>query len=135
MSDRVFFDTNLLIYILASGDPRGQRAERLFLDGGVVSVQVLDEFTDVARRKIHMSWKEVKDALQAIRIYCPDPAPITIDTHDLALRIAEEHRVRIYDALILASALEADCDVLYSEDFQHGQVIEESLTIRNPFQA
>jgi predicted nucleic acid-binding protein len=133
MSGRVFFDTNVLIYILASGDSRGKRAEQLFLDGGVVSVQVLDEFTDVARRKIHMSWEEVKDALQVIRIFCPEPVPITIDTHDLALRIAEEHQIRIYDALIVASALETNCRTLYTEDFQDRLLVENQLEIRNPF--
>jgi predicted nucleic acid-binding protein len=133
MSDRVFFDTNVLIYILASSDSRGKRAEQLFFDGGIVSVQVLDEFTDVARRKLRMPWDDVKDALKVIRIFCPDPVGITIDTHELALRIAEEHEIRIYDALIVASALEAKCDVLYSEDFQDRQVIDGKLTIRNPF--
>jgi predicted nucleic acid-binding protein len=133
MSDRVFFDTNVLIYSLASGDPRGKRAEQLFLDGGVVSVQVLDEFADVARRKIRMSWNDLKDALKVIRIFCPEPAPVTIDTHDLALRIAEQYQIRIYDALIMASALETNCDVLYSEDLQHGQLIDERVTVRNPF--
>jgi len=134
MNDRVFFDTNVLVYILASSDSRGKRAEQLFFDGGIVSVQVLDEFTDVARRKIRMPWDDVKDALKVIRIFCPEPVAITIDTHELALRIAEEHEIRIYDALIVASALEANCDVLYSEDFQDGQVVE-GLSIRNPFAA
>jgi predicted nucleic acid-binding protein len=133
MNDRFFFDTNVLIYILATGDSRGKRAEQLFLNGGVVSVQVLDEFTDVARRKIRMSWGEVRDAIQVIRIFCPDPAAITINTHDLALRIAEQHQIRIYDALIVASALETNCRTLYTEDLQDGLQIENRLTVTNPF--
>lgn len=133
MSDRVFFDTNVLIYLLGSGDPRAKRAEELFVHGGVVSVQVLDEFVDVARRKIRLSWDEVKNALRVIRILCPDPRPITLDTHDLALRIAEQYGYRIYDSLIAASALEANCDVLYSEDLQDGQTIDGQVKIRNPF--
>ncbi|HXM68370.1 MAG TPA: PIN domain-containing protein [Candidatus Acidoferrum sp.] len=133
MSGRAFFDTNILIYSLGAKDPRGRRAEQLLLEGGVVSVQVLNEFSDVARRKIRMSWNDVRQALREIQFLCPDPAPITTDTHEHALMIAESHGIRIYDALILASALGANCTTLYSEDLQDGQVIEKRLTIRNPF--
>ena len=133
MSGRAFFDTNVLIYILGAKDPRGRRAEQLLSEGGVVSVQVLNEFSDVARRKIRMSWDDVKQPLRVIQFFCPDPVPITMDTHEHALIIAERHDIRIYDALILASALGANCTTLYSEDLQDGQVIEKRLTIRNPF--
>lgn len=133
MSGRAFFDTNVLIYSLGAKDPRGRRAEQLLLEGGVVSVQVLNEFSDVARRKIRMSWNDIKQALRVVQFFCPDPAPIRMGTHEHALIIAERHGIRIYDALILASALEANCTTLYSEDLQHGQVIDKRLTIRNPF--
>src|SRR5208282_4278097 len=113
-------------------DPRGGRAEQLLSEGGVVSVQVLNEFTDVARRKIHMSWEEVREALRVIQVFCPDPVPITMEMHEHALIIAEMHGSRIYDALILACALGTKCTTLYSEDLQDGQVIEGELTIRNP---
>jgi predicted nucleic acid-binding protein len=133
MSGRAFFDTNVLIYSLGAKDPRGRRAEQLLSKGGVVSVQVLNEFSDVARRKIRMSWEEVREALRVIQVFCPDPVPITMDTHEHALIIAEGHDIRIYDALILACALEATCSTLYSEDLQNGKVIEKNLRIRNPF--
>jgi predicted nucleic acid-binding protein len=113
MSGRVFFDTNVLIYSLGK-DPRGLRAEQLLAGGGVVSVQILNEFTDVARRKIRMSWDDVREALRVIRFFCPDPIPITTDTHERALIIAEAHDIRIYDALILASALGTNCTTLYT---------------------
>jgi predicted nucleic acid-binding protein len=133
MSARAFFDTNVLVYSLGTEDARGRRAEQLLSEGGVVSVQVLNEFTDVARRKIHMSWEEVREALRVIQVFCPDPVSITMDTHEHALIIAEMHDIRIYDALILACALGTKCTTLYSEDLQDGQVIEKQLTIRNPF--
>ena len=133
MSGRTFFDTNVLIYSLAAKDPRGRRAEQLLSEGGVVSVQVLNEFSDVARRKIHMSWDDVRQALRVIQVFCPDPTPITMDSHEHALVIAEGHDIRIYDALILASALGSNCTTLYTEDLQDGQVIDGRLTIRNPF--
>jgi predicted nucleic acid-binding protein len=133
MAGRAFFDTNVLIYSLGAKGPRGRRAEQLLSEGGVVSVQVLNEFSDVARRKIRMSWDDVSEALRVIRFFCPHPVPITTDTHEHALIIAEGHDIRIYDALILASALGTNCTTLYTEDLQDGQVIDRRLTIRNPF--
>jgi len=133
MNARVFFDTNVLIYGMGTKDPRTRRAEQLLSGGGLISAQVLNEFTDVACRKVRMSWDDVKQALRVIQLFCPDPVPITVDTHEHALIIAERHDIRIYDALILASALATNCTTLYTEDLQDGQVIEGRLTIRNPF--
>jgi predicted nucleic acid-binding protein len=134
MSDRAFFDTNILIYAISQNERRAPRAEELLVVGGILSVQVLNEFVSVARRKIRMPWKEVREVLEAIRLLCPSPVPITIDTHETALRISEEYGFGIYDALIAAAALEAKCVTLYSEDFQEGQIIDNQLTIRNPFE-
>ena len=132
MSDKSFFDTGILIYAVAAGDARSAQAERLLAGGGNVSVQVLNEFAAVARRKLNMSWKEITEALEAVRALCEPPRALTVAIHDAALRIAERYRYHIYDALILAAALDAGCDLLYSEDMRDGQTID-SLTIRNPF--
>ena len=129
----MFFDTNVLVYVVGQKDERTAKAEALVASGGVVSVQVLNELASVSRRKLAMSWEEIGDALAAIRVLCPSPMPLTIDTHDAGLRIALKYGYHIYDALIAASALEAECSTLYSEDFQDGQVIENRLTVRNPF--
>ncbi|HWO38279.1 MAG TPA: PIN domain-containing protein [Candidatus Acidoferrum sp.] len=133
MPVKAFFDTNVLIYAVAEGDPRGARAEELLASGGVLSVQVLNEFVSVARRKILMSWSDVTQALDAFRILCPSPLPITVETHEAALRIAARHGYNIFDALVIATALEAGCAALYSEDLHDGQTIDGQLTIRNPF--
>jgi predicted nucleic acid-binding protein len=133
MSARVFFDTNVFVYAIVQGDPRSDAAEELIAEGGTVSVQVLSEFAAVTRRKTKMPWDEVRLAIENIKTLCPDPLPITIDTHKEALGIAEKYGYRIYDALIVASALEARCTILYSQDMQDGQVIDHRLTIRNPF--
>ncbi|MGD1023888.1 MAG: PIN domain-containing protein [Candidatus Sulfotelmatobacter sp.] len=134
MSGRAFFDTNVLIYAVAQNDPRGTRAEQLLAGGGVVSVQVLNEFVSVARRKLGMPWEGVTDALDAIQILCPSPVPITVAIHELALKIAQQYGYGIYDALVAAAALEAKCSTLYTEDLQTGQIVGKKLTIRNPFQ-
>src|SRR5580693_2934888 len=129
MSAKGFFDSNVLIYAMVSGDSRRERAQHLVTQGGVISVQVLNEFVAVARRKMRMSWEEVIEALDAVRILFPSPVAITLNTHEAALKIAQQHGFVIYDAMIVASALEANCSTLYSEDLQDGQVIDQRLTI------
>ena len=133
MNDRVFFDTNVLVYIVGQKDERTAKAESLVVNGGIVSVQVLNELASVFHRKLKMSWQDILAALDAIRVLCPAPIPLTTDTHDAALRIAIKYGFSFYDALIAAAALEAECTILYSEDLQDSQVIDGRLTIRNPF--
>jgi len=133
VSGKPFFDTNVLVYVVGQDDERTGPAEALLADGGIVSVQVLNELAAVAHRKLGMSWEEITEALAAIRVLCPGPVPLTLDTHDAALRVASRYGFRIYDALVVAAALEAGCATLYSEDLQAGQVVDRTLTIRNPF--
>lgn len=130
--DRAFFDTNVLLYAFARNDPRAAIAESLLAEGGVLGVQTLNEFVAVAVRKLAMPWKEVLEALSALRALCPSPAPITVQTHETALRITGRYGYHIYDSLVIAAALEASCNTLFSEDLQDGQRIE-GLTISNPF--
>jgi predicted nucleic acid-binding protein len=101
--------------------------------GCVTGVQSLNEFTNVARRKLGMTWKEVRDALAAIRTVCRTIYPMDIETHADALRIAERHGYTIFDALMVASALRADCEILWSEDMQDGILVDGRLRIANPF--
>ena len=126
-----FFDTNVLLYLLSADTRKADQAENLLTGGGIISVQVLNEFAAVASRKLGMSWNEISDALSPIRAIC-QIEPMSIESHDRALEIAERYGFSIYDATIIASALDAGCETLHSEDFQDGQVIEQ-LTIRNPF--
>jgi predicted nucleic acid-binding protein len=132
MSDSAFFDTNILIYAV-SEDVRADRAEALLASGGVVSVQVLNEFVSVARRKLGMSWDTVESALAAVRVLCPRVPAVTLETHQIATKLARQHALGIYDALIVASALLSGCETLYSEDLQAGRVFEKKLTVVNPF--
>lgn len=126
-----FFDTNVLLYLLSKDATKADRSEALLASGGIVSVQVLNEFASVASRKLAMTIAEIREILSAIRAACT-VMPLDIATHDLGLDIAERHRFSIYDALIVAAALRAGCAILYTEDLQQGQEIEK-LQIRNPF--
>jgi len=127
-----FFDTNILLYLLSGNTAKADRAEELLANGGVMSVQVLNEFAAVASRKLNMSWAEIRDVLTPIRAVC-EIEPVTVETHDRGLDIAEHYGLSLYDALIVASALRARCKTLYSEDLQDGQLIDNQLRISNPF--
>ncbi len=127
-----FFDTNVLVYV-ASGDlGKADRAEVVIGDGGVISVQVLNELTNVARRKMRMTWPETKAFLSVFRGLLTVEA-ITVETHETGLAFAERYNLSIYDAMIAASAFHADCDVLWSEDMQDGMTFGGRLRIVNPF--
>ena len=132
MSVRPFFDTNVLIYAFGEGDLRSQTARELLGDGGVTGVQVLNEFVAIARLKLGFSWEELSEALASIRALCPSVTSLTLETHDRALEIAQRYGYQIFDALVIAAALDAGSSTLYTEDMQDGQRIE-ALTIRNPF--
>ena len=126
-----FFDTNVLLYLLSGDTRKADRAEMALAAGGILSVQVLNEFAAVATRKIGMSIDDVREILAAVRAVCR-VVPITEATHDKGIEIAERYRLSIYDAMIIAAALIAECNILLSEDMQDGQMIDGSLEIRNP---
>lgn len=127
-----FIDTNVLIY-LASGDPaKADRAEEIVGGGGVVSIQVLNELANVARRKMRMSWRELRAFTSTISALLTVQA-VTVEMHETGLALAERYTLSIYDSMIVAAALHADCNTLWSEDMQHGMVIDGRLRIVNPF--
>jgi predicted nucleic acid-binding protein len=126
-----FFDTNVLTYTVTK-DPRKGRAREVLALGGVVSVQILNEFANVSRNKLRHGWKEIEETLEDFVEALDEVLTISFETHRAALAIARDHGVAFYDALIVASALEAGCDTLFTEDMQHGRMFQ-GLTIRNPF--
>lgn len=129
---KAFLDTNVIVYAFTQ-DPRSEAAEALLAKGCDVSVQVLNEFTNVARRKLGWPWDETDAALTALRTLARAIHPVDLDTYTKALALAQRHGFAFYDALIVASALKARCDVLYSEDLQDGMIVEQRLRIVNPF--
>ncbi|MCY3731973.1 MAG: PIN domain-containing protein [Rhodospirillaceae bacterium] len=126
-----FLDTNLLVYAQGKG-ARSEIARQVILEGGVISVQVLNEFTSVLRRKFSLSWDEIAGALEDVKTALGTVRPIDVETHSAAVELAREHGLNFYDALIVAAALEAGCDQLLTEDLQAGRRIE-GLAIVNPF--
>jgi predicted nucleic acid-binding protein len=132
MSAKPFLDTNVILYLLSEDVAKADRAEALLSQSGTVSVQVLNEAANVMTRKLRMDLDEISGFLTGVRHFC-DVVPLTIDTHDDALAIARRYGFSIYDSLIIAAAISAKCEVLYSEDLQSGQQLGGDLTIINPF--
>jgi predicted nucleic acid-binding protein len=126
-----FFDTNILVYA-QQVDGKADQARALFATGGKLSVQVLNEFTAVSRRKQGRDWSEIAEAISDVLALVDPPLALSLDLHATARALAEDHRLSFYDALIVASATEAGCNILYSEDMQHGRKFG-NLTIVNPF--
>jgi predicted nucleic acid-binding protein len=127
-----FFDTNVLLYILSSDSKKADRAEEIVGEGGVISVQVLNEIANVARRKMRMAWPDTLALLSKFRALLT-VEPITIETHETGLALAERYGLSTYDAMIAAAAIHAECDVLWSEDMQDGVIFGAGLRVMNPF--
>lgn len=127
-----FLDSNVVLYLLSGDAVKADQAEALLKTHPVISVQVLNEVTHVCVRKLRMGWDEIAQFLELVRSFCK-VVPLTAEIHDRARWVAERHQLSFYDACIVAAAIDAGCQTLYSEDMNHGQILEESLTLRNPF--
>ena len=126
-----FIDTNVLIYAQGDG-AKSETARQVVLAGGVISVQVLNEFAAVLRRKFRLEWEVIADALADVRTALGPVRPIDVEIHLHAVTLARSHGFSFYDALIVASALDAGCDTLLTEDLQAGRRVD-GLSIVSPF--
>jgi predicted nucleic acid-binding protein len=137
MKDKVFVDTNIFIYAYSDDNALKHKAAKNLLqnklaeDFVVVSTQILNEFYSVMS-KSKLPHQEIANYVKEIakQTYIKS---VTIESIELCLDIKEKYRFSWWDSLVLTSALENECSVLYSEDLQHGQIIEHSLKIINPF--
>jgi predicted nucleic acid-binding protein len=127
-----FFDSNVLLYATSLDQIKADRVRVLLGSGGTISVQVLNEIAHVALRKFRMSWVDTKSFLSTVGDLLT-VEPLTADTHATGLRLAERYGFAIYDSMIVAAAVQADCDTLWSEDMQDGLMVEKRLRIVNPF--
>lgn len=126
-----FFDTNVILYLLDDG-PKSDRAEALLAQGGTISVQVLNETLVNCLRKARMTPDEAADFLHAVRQLCA-VRDLDLRSHDIGRALNARHGFSVYDSMIVAAALLAGCDTLWSEDMQDGMMVEGQLRIRNPF--
>ena len=129
--DEFFLDTNVLIYLVSGDEPKVARSNALIESGGVVSVQVLNEFVSVAARKYRVDWTKIDFILATVKDACK-VVPLTIESHERGLALSRRYGFAIYDAMIVAAAELAGCRILYTEDMHDGLVVGK-LTLRNPY--
>jgi predicted nucleic acid-binding protein len=129
-----FFDTSILVYLASADIRKADRAEQVVGTGGIISVQVLNELSNVARRKMLLSWDDTHRLLATIRGVLL-VVPVTIEMHEAGLALAQRYSLSTFDAMVAASAAQHDCDTLWSQDMQHGLRIGRRLRIVDPFKS
>ncbi len=132
MRDSIFFDSNIILYLLSSDGVKAVTTKELMRQKGTISVQVLNEVTNVTQRKLRYTWAQTHELIAALQSLCK-VVPLTQASHDCGRRLAERYGFSVYDATIVATALLCGARILYSEDMQHGLIVDTQLTIVNPF--
>ena len=129
---KIFFDTNTLLYLLSSDTKKADWVSKNLQQSNVISVQVLNEFTSASIRKIKISNSELDEFLDLFTSTF-NVRSLDIDTFETGLMVSRRYGYQHYDSMIIAAALQAGCEKLYSEDMQHRQIIDKRLQIVNPF--
>lgn len=132
MPGKIFIDTNVVIYALGQASTKAHLAVPLFVGYPSISTQVLSETANVASRRLGLSVLEIRKLINSLEVMCRIEI-ISLTTIHKALDIRERYSFSWYDSLIVATALEVGCDILYSEDMQNGQEIEGRMRVVNPF--
>lgn len=129
---RVSVDTNVVVYLFSEYAEKADIAEKCLDQSTTMSIQVLNELTNVLRRKLKLSWSDVNEAIELIQVG-RTIEDVTYVDHVHARKISERYQLSLYDSVLLATAIRANCKTLLSEDMQHGLRIENTLTVKNPF--
>ena len=136
MADKVFVDTNILIYSYSEDEVEKQIVASKVLEDYsetiIISNQVINELVNVLFKKFKLSSNDIENTILELDTFI-QIVDFNITTQIKAVRIKEKYKLQYYDALIIATALENGCTILISEDMQHHQVIDNVLTIVNPF--
>lgn len=128
-----FVDTNVILYLAGSVEQKAARAEALLREKPVVSVQVLNEIADVLVRKFSWPLSDAEGFLAMVRMLV-EVVPMDLEVHLTGIDLMKRHHLSVYDSMIVAAALSAECEILYSEDMQNGLRVSDRLKIRDPFQ-
>ncbi|QDE38253.1 PIN domain-containing protein [Luteibacter pinisoli] len=132
MEERALLDSGVILQLLSSDRAKRDRVEALLARRPFVSVQTLNEVANICRNRARMSWEDIDAFLAGVRHFCPI-AGLTEHMHDTARRLAGRYQLSIYDATIIATAIDAGATLVWSEDMHHGLVVEHSVSVINPF--
>ncbi len=128
----VFIDANVLLYLASRDEQKILKVEAVLAQGGTISVQILNEIANVARRKMRLGWDETIAFVEQFRLLLK-VVPLTEQIHGNGLKLAQRYQLSVYDGQVVAAALDSGCSILLSEDMHHGLKVEDRLEIRNPF--
>ena len=136
MRDKAFLDTNIIIYLYSEDDELKRNAACNILDNHdcVTSIQVMNESSNVWFSKSKWSEEKIKDHLDNIEVVCEDVLPVHRETINSAIYLKGRYNFSYFDSVMLASALESECKIIFTEDMSDGQVINGTLKIVNPFE-
>ncbi len=136
MQDKIFLDTNILIYFYSADEKNKQDIALNLIDKysdcSLISIQVINELSNILFKKFKLSSTEIENIVLEIDNYI-NIVNFSTTTQIKALKIKEKYKLQFYDSLIVATAIENSCAILYSEDMQDGMLIDNVLTIINPF--
>jgi predicted nucleic acid-binding protein len=131
-NEKYALDTNILIYLEGNDVAKRNIAENLLAGDPVIPTQGVSEFINVVRRLRGIPKYELLKEIAALFRYCLI-VPVCRSTLDIAAALILKYDFQLFDSIIIASALESECTILYSEDMQHLMIVDEQLKIINPF--
>ncbi|MEK6659316.1 MAG: PIN domain-containing protein [Campylobacterota bacterium] len=136
MQDKIFLDTNIVIYAFSEDEAQKQSIAFGLLDGeynnALISKQVINELANILLKKFKLSSNQVENAILELDTIV-NIVDFDLSTQIKALHVKDKYNLQFYDSLIIATALENRCTILYSEDMHNGMLIENRLKIINPF--
>lgn len=131
--EAVFLDSNVCLYLVSEDSPKKNKAEELLaMPFTVISSQVLNETINVSIKKFRLSQQRIIDHINFLSSSC-EVVTVSEMLQRKAIALHFRYQISYYDSLIIASALQAGCTILYSEDLHHGLVVEDKLNVVNPF--
>jgi predicted nucleic acid-binding protein len=132
MSGLEFADTNVVVYAVGLDSDQRTKARQILAEGVTVSSQVINETVNVLTRKQGVNIVVAHEVAESLLELC-EVAPVDESTIREAIGLVRRYKLSHWDSLIVAAALLAGCEKIYSQDMQHGQVFDEQLKVVNPF--
>ena len=136
MSDKIFIDTNVLIYAFSEVELNKQQVALNLIDAvacdAIISNQVINELANIFLKKFKLPIEQVEDSFLELDSLL-NIVSFDMSTQIRALRLKQRYNLQYFDSLIISTALENKCNILYSEDMQHELIIDNRLKIINPF--
>jgi predicted nucleic acid-binding protein len=129
---KIFIDSNIILYLMDEDEQKRSVAQQLLLSNPRISAQVLTEVGNVCKRRFKYTKEQILNLWRDLISDCI-LVPTYAVTFKTAIEISKTYNFQLFDSIIVASALNSGCDILYSEDMQHQMVVNQVLTIINPF--